>query len=335
MDLDEIKALIDGDAPPRTSPRWRSPADELDAAPRALGRRRRVAAAPRAGGDRSAGGRTRRARAAAPAADAGRPRAARPASSTCSPSPGEPAFVAVGQAGRGRRRGRVIEAMKVFNEIRAERDGTVEAVLRRLRRRGRGRPAAPADRVGTDVRLRPDRQPRRDRAAHPARLPRARACARSPSIPRPTATRRTSATPTSPSASARRRPRGATSTRRRSCSRPRRPARRRSIRATASCRRTPTSPSASTQAGLTFIGPSAACIRTMGDKVAAKRAMLRGRRALRAGAGRRRCPTTRRRSGGIARGDRLSGHPQGGRRRRRARHARRARRRRPRRRAAR
>ena len=27
------------------------------------------------------------------------------------------------------------------------------------------------------------------------------------------------------------------------------------------------------QAGLTFIGPSAACIRTMGDKVAAKRAM--------------------------------------------------------------
>ena len=41
----------------------------------------------------------------------------------------------------------------------------------------------------------------------------------------------------------------------------------------ASCRRTPTSPSASQQAGLTFIGPSAACIRTMGDKVAAKRAM--------------------------------------------------------------
>ena len=29
------------------------------------------------------------------------------------------------------------------------------------------------------------------------------------------------------------------------------------------------------QAGLTFIGPSAACIRTMGDKVAAKRAMRR------------------------------------------------------------
>ncbi|HVL19960.1 MAG TPA: acetyl-CoA carboxylase biotin carboxylase subunit [Amaricoccus sp.] len=30
-----------------------------------------------------------------------------------------------------------------------------------------------------------------------------------------------------------------------------------------------------TQAGLTFIGPNAACIRTMGDKVAAKRAMMR------------------------------------------------------------
>ena len=47
-----------------------------------------------------------------------------------------------------------------------------------------------------------------------------------------------------------------------------------STRAMASCPRTPASWQRVEQdAGLTFIGPSAACIRTMGDKVAAKRAM--------------------------------------------------------------
>ena len=65
----------------------------------------------------------------------------------------------------------------------------------------------------------------------------------------------------------------------------RRPARRRSIPATASCRRTPTSPRRSRRPAMAFIGPNADCIRTMGDKVAAKRAMRAGRRALRAGPG--------------------------------------------------
>jgi acetyl-CoA carboxylase biotin carboxyl carrier protein len=46
-----------------------------------------------------------------------------------SPSPGEPAFVEIGQAVRAGATVCVIEAMKVFNEVKAERDGTVGAVL--------------------------------------------------------------------------------------------------------------------------------------------------------------------------------------------------------------
>ena len=49
--------------------------------------------------------------------------------------------------------------------------------------------------------------------------------------------------------------------------------------------------------GFVFIGPTAASIRMMGDKVAAKAAMKQRGRALRAGLRRARCPTTRRRSG--------------------------------------
>jgi acetyl-CoA carboxylase biotin carboxyl carrier protein len=46
-----------------------------------------------------------------------------------SPSPGEPAFVAVGQTVKAGANLCVIEAMKMFNAVTAERDGTVEAVL--------------------------------------------------------------------------------------------------------------------------------------------------------------------------------------------------------------
>jgi acetyl-CoA carboxylase biotin carboxyl carrier protein len=46
-----------------------------------------------------------------------------------SPTPGAPDFVAVGRKVEAGDVVAVIEAMKVFNEIRAERDGTVEAVL--------------------------------------------------------------------------------------------------------------------------------------------------------------------------------------------------------------
>ena len=45
------------------------------------------------------------------------------------PSPGEPAFVAAGASVKAGQTLCVIEAMKVFNEVRAERDGTVESLL--------------------------------------------------------------------------------------------------------------------------------------------------------------------------------------------------------------
>ena len=45
------------------------------------------------------------------------------------PSPNEPAFVVPGQAVTAGAILCIIEAMKTFNEIRAERDGIVEAVL--------------------------------------------------------------------------------------------------------------------------------------------------------------------------------------------------------------
>lgn len=46
-----------------------------------------------------------------------------------SPSPGEPAFAEIGQAVLAGTTVCVIEAMKVFNEVKAEHDGTVGAVL--------------------------------------------------------------------------------------------------------------------------------------------------------------------------------------------------------------
>ncbi|NDZ11669.1 acetyl-CoA carboxylase biotin carboxyl carrier protein subunit [Variovorax sp. WS11] len=45
------------------------------------------------------------------------------------PTPDEPPFVQAGQAIRAGQILCVIEAMKVFNEVRAERDATVQAVL--------------------------------------------------------------------------------------------------------------------------------------------------------------------------------------------------------------
>ena len=46
-----------------------------------------------------------------------------------SPTPGEPAFVAIGEPVKAGATLCVIEAMKVFNTVRAERDGIVSAVL--------------------------------------------------------------------------------------------------------------------------------------------------------------------------------------------------------------
>ncbi|MDM0035794.1 biotin/lipoyl-containing protein [Variovorax sp. J22P271] len=45
------------------------------------------------------------------------------------PTPGEPAYVRVGQGIAAGQTLCVIEAMKVFNEVRADADGVVEAVL--------------------------------------------------------------------------------------------------------------------------------------------------------------------------------------------------------------
>jgi acetyl-CoA carboxylase biotin carboxyl carrier protein len=45
------------------------------------------------------------------------------------PSPGTPSYVRVGDPVRAGQTLCLMEAMKVFNELRAERDGTIEAVL--------------------------------------------------------------------------------------------------------------------------------------------------------------------------------------------------------------
>jgi acetyl-CoA carboxylase biotin carboxyl carrier protein len=45
------------------------------------------------------------------------------------PTPGEPAYVRVGQGILAGQTLCVIEAMKVFNEVRADADGVIEAVL--------------------------------------------------------------------------------------------------------------------------------------------------------------------------------------------------------------
>lgn len=67
------------------------------------------------------------------AADAGSPgleqRASLCGTVFLQPAPGEPPFVQVGQAVKAGQTLCVIEAMKVFNEVSAERDGTVDAFL--------------------------------------------------------------------------------------------------------------------------------------------------------------------------------------------------------------
>ena len=89
-------------------------------------------------------------------------------------------------------------------------------------------------------------------------------------------------------ASARRRRARAISTATRSSRPRRRPARRRSIRATASCRRTQTSPRPCAAAGLVFIGPPPAAIARDGLEVRGEDADGEGRRAAGARLSRRR-----------------------------------------------
>jgi acetyl-CoA carboxylase biotin carboxyl carrier protein len=86
-------------------------------------------AVPAAGTARPAGASRPRAAPAAEAASAGDLLAPLYGVVHLGPAPGEPPFVAVGQSIKAGQTLCVIEAMKVFNEVRAERDATVQAVL--------------------------------------------------------------------------------------------------------------------------------------------------------------------------------------------------------------
>ena len=142
----------------------------------------------------------------------------------------------------------IIEAMKMMNEIEADVAGTVTAdpgARTASRSNSASRCSSSAERARCHVRENPHRQPRRNRAAHPARLPRAghqdgrgafrgrprsqvRAAGRRVGLHRPAAVG--AELPQHAGASS---------------ARPRSPTPRRSTPATASCPRTPTSPSGS------------------------------------------------------------------------------------------
>ena len=237
-----------------------------------------------------------------------------------SPSPDTSAFVDVGTRIKKGQVLCIVEAMKLMNEIESEIDGTIVADPRRERPGGRVRAAALQDQAGVrraDVQKDPDRQPRRDRAARDSRLPRAghrnggraldgrrrraaRQVRRRERLHRPAAVAKQSIC-----------------TSRRSSAPPRSPAPTPSIPATASSRRTPSSPRSAERCGLTFIGPPPDADAADGRQDPRARSDGRGRRADAAG---HRPPRDRRAGAGSGRRDRLAGDHQGGGRRRRSRH---------------
>ena len=164
-----------------------------------------------------------------------------------SPAPDKPAFVTVGQAVKAGETLGIIEAMKMFNPIEADVSGTVLQGPGRERPADRIRRAAVRDRLrrAADARQSRHRQPRRNRAAHPARLPRAghpHGRGAFHRRPQPQARRHGRRVGLHrPGAVDRELPQHG----RRSSPRPKSPTRRRSIPATASFARTPTSPNAS------------------------------------------------------------------------------------------
>ena len=126
MDLDEIKALIEAFGASDLAEMRLTRGDwTLHLVRSAEG----TVAAPASGANSGSSHEIPRPKpAAAPAAEAG-VRAPLSGLVYLSPTPGAPDFVAVGRKVEAGDVVAVIEAMKVFNEIRAERDGTVEAVL--------------------------------------------------------------------------------------------------------------------------------------------------------------------------------------------------------------
>ena len=167
-----------------------------------------------------------------------------------SASPGAKPFVEVGDTVQVGDTLCIIEAMKLMNEIEADAAGDDQGDPRRERSAGRIRPAAVRDRLrhcrrlrapaersardhvpapnrrlqiaqcrrqaGQAVRQDPDRQSRRDRAAHPARVPRARHQDGRRAFRGRSRREVRARSPTNRSASARRLRRRATSTSRRS-----------------------------------------------------------------------------------------------------------------------
>ena len=209
----------------------------------------------------------------------------------------------------------IVEAMKTMNPILAPRGGTVNEIC--------VNDAQPVEFGQTllsssaDVRKDPHRQSRRNRASHQSRLQGdGHRHGRGP-FHRRQPTRCMCAWPMKASASARRRPPSPISTFPRSSPPARSPAPRRSIPATAFCRRTRKFAEIVEEHGITFIGPKPEHIRMMGDKITAKQTVKDAGHSHRSRLGRR---GRRRRSGAHGRGDRLSGADQGHRRRRRPRH---------------
>ena len=102
------------------------------------------------------------------------------ASSTARPSPASPPFVEVGDVVAPGQTLCLLEAMKLFNELKADAGGPRRRDPRRERQAGRVRAApvrARADRRArrpSDVQPRPRREPRRDRRPGDPRAPRAR-----------------------------------------------------------------------------------------------------------------------------------------------------------------